>query len=78
VIALSPAALRHLDELTNHYEERGRPEAIVNLMAAVEAAAKHIEQEPKAGLPAPRPYPFLAGPGRLWLNEMALEIRTGC
>jgi len=39
------------------------------MMAAVEAAKQRIADAPAAGLPAPRPYPQLKKPGRLWLKQ---------
>jgi hypothetical protein len=38
-------------------------------MAAVSAAKNRLAAGPEAGLPAPRPYPRLKKPGRLWLKE---------
>jgi len=45
-----------------------RPEAIRNLAYALAEASDLIERQPEGGLPAPRPYPQLAKPGRLWLH----------
>jgi plasmid stabilization system protein ParE len=53
---------------TQHYEHRERPEAIIRLMAAVAEASRRIEANPEVGLPAPRPYPQLARPGRAWVK----------
>ena len=39
-----------------------------NLLAAVDEAIAKIDQKQEAGLPAPRPYPELARPGRLWVK----------
>jgi len=65
---LAPLAGRQVRELQRHYRDLGRPEAIRGLAAALEAAWRPITTAPAAGLPAPRPYPWLAQPGRLWLK----------
>lgn len=63
-----------MDALIAHYEGLGRLAAARNLLAALETAAQRIEANPFAGLPAPRPYPTLAKPGRLWLHAGAYWI----
>ena len=65
----TPKAARQVVELRRHYEERERLEAIAALAAALEAAERRIEDYPEAGLPAPRPYPEVARPGRSWIKE---------
>ena len=69
MIALSPEAEAQLDALIAHYEARGRVEASINLLTALERATTRISERPDAGLPAPRPYPALAKAGRLWVIE---------
>jgi len=69
VIRLSPRAARDLDALLAYYDAHDRAEAVRNLQAAVARAATRIERDPGAGLPAPRPYPSLARPGRRWIRE---------
>jgi plasmid stabilization system protein ParE len=54
--------------LRQHYERLGRPEATRNLVAAIESAWHQIIADPAAGLPAPRPYPNVARPGRAWVQ----------
>lgn len=68
MIRLTPEAEAQLDALLEHYERLGRIEATRNLIATLEAASARIERDPAAGLPAPRPYPSLAKPGRRWLH----------
>jgi plasmid stabilization system protein ParE len=68
VIELSARATRHVAQLEIHYGQLGRPEAIRNLAYALAEAIEKIRWQPHAGLPAPRPYPHLAKPGRLWLH----------
>lgn len=68
MIVLTPRAGRQVRALRRHYEERGRPEATRNLVAAIETAWQQITANPSAGLPAPRPYPQLARPGRAWVQ----------
>jgi plasmid stabilization system protein ParE len=68
LIALSPRATRQIRALRQHYEQRGRQEATRNLVAALESAWRTIKANPTAGLPAPRPYPELARPGRAWVH----------
>ena len=69
MIALSPEAEAQLDALIAHYEARGRVEASINLLNALERARARISESPQLGLSAPRPYPALAKAGRLWLVE---------
>jgi plasmid stabilization system protein ParE len=69
VISLSPEAEVHVDRLIQHFEAKGRLEAAVNLLRALERAKQRIAAAPDAGLPAPRPYPALKRPGRGWIIE---------
>ena len=69
MVELSEEARRHVRSLREFYEEKGRPEAAFNLARALAGAIRRIELAPEAGLPAPRPYPDLAGEGRLWIKE---------
>jgi plasmid stabilization system protein ParE len=68
VIELSPQATAQIAQLEDHYDQIGRPEAIRNLANALAEASDRIERDPAAGLPAPRPYPQLARPGRIWMK----------
>ena len=68
MIALTPEARRHVRALHAYYEEHDRPEAARALRNALTAAWEKITTSPGAGLPAPRPYPGLAQPGRAWLK----------
>ncbi len=67
MIRLSRGAERQLAALLRHYARLGRPEAQQNLLAAIDRAWARLERDPAAGLPAPRPYPSLARPGRAWI-----------
>jgi plasmid stabilization system protein ParE len=69
VIALSREAEAQLDRLIDHFETKGRVEAAVNLMRALERAKVRISAAPDAGLAAPRPYPSLRRDGRRWIAE---------
>ena len=62
----STQAAAHVEALQRHYRARNRLEAARNLAAALAEAEARIERDPGAGLPAPRPYPDLARPGRAW------------
>lgn len=66
MIRLSSDAERHVAELFQHYVRRGRPEAGRSLIAVVDEVVVRIERDPDGGLPAHRPYPALARPGRAW------------
>jgi hypothetical protein len=66
LIELSLAAREQLDALLLHFGLRERSEAIRSLVAAIDHAEKQIESNTAARLPAPRPYPSLARPGRVW------------
>jgi plasmid stabilization system protein ParE len=68
LIPYTARALRQIDDLIEHYEVRGRTEAVRALFVALDQAEGRIEANPAAGLPAPRPYPQLARPGRLRLK----------
>ena len=74
MIALSPEAEAQPDALIAHYEARGRLEASINLLDALERAKTRISEKPDAVLPAPRPYPALAKAGRRWIIEGAYWI----
>jgi hypothetical protein len=69
VIALSFEAQGHVDRLIDYYEFKGRLQASINLLHALERAKVRIARKPEAGLGAPRPYPMLAYPGRRWIIE---------
>lgn len=65
----SPRRLSSNSEgLREHYEDRERPAAIRTLIAALEEANRKIEGNRNVGLAAPRPYPHLARPHRLWIK----------
>jgi len=64
----TPRAAKHVADLLRHYGDLERPEAMRTLLAALREASKTIESDPPAGLMAPRPYPRLAMPGRLWVK----------
>jgi plasmid stabilization system protein ParE len=68
LIEYTPEARRQIADLIEHYSRLERAEAIRNLIIALGAAERRIAQSPKVGLPAPRPYPVLAGRGYLWLK----------
>ncbi len=67
MIGLTARAQRQFRELREHYEDLERLEATRGLIAALEEASRKIERNPAAGLAAPRPYPHLAHPDRLWI-----------
>ncbi len=68
MIALTSEARQHVRALRAYYEERERPEATRALRNAFTTAWEKITTSPAAGLPAPRPYPHLARPGRAWVK----------
>ena len=68
MIVFTPRAARQVRALRQHYQDRERPEATRALVVALESAWQAIITNPAAGLPAPRPYPQLAGPGRAWVQ----------
>jgi plasmid stabilization system protein ParE len=69
LIAFTLEARQYVRSLRVYFEERERPEAARALRNALTAAWEKITTSPAAGLPAPRPYPQLAQPGRLWLKS---------
>jgi plasmid stabilization system protein ParE len=68
VIAYTPRATRQVKDLIQHYEDRGRPEAIRTFLAALDEAERKIAGNPAAGLAAPRPYPRLIRRNRAWVK----------
>ena len=68
MIGLTARAQRQVRELREHYEDLERPEATRGLIAALKVASDRIEKSPAAGLAAPRPYPHLTRPDRLWIK----------
>jgi plasmid stabilization system protein ParE len=54
--------------LHKYYDKLQRPEAVKALIAALDTAWARIMTEPDAGLLAPRPYPEISHPGRLWIK----------
>ena len=69
MIALSRRAEHDLDGPLRHFDRLDRPEAQQSLLAAIDDALNRIEADPPAGLPAPRPYPEVAQPGRAWIKS---------
>ena len=69
MIRLSPAAERQLDELTRHYAERERDEAIDRVVDSVERASARYLANRGLFYDAPRPYPSLLRPGWRWTKE---------
>lgn len=69
MIELSARAERQIADLREAYEEKGRSEAVQNLINAIIRASDRIRLQPYAGLAAPRPYPQLAHPGERWIKE---------
>lgn len=61
--------MRQVAELKDHYAATLRIEAIRNLETALDEASERITFRPMSGLPAPRPYPLLARPGRAWIKS---------
>ena len=68
MIRLSPYARNQLDALIDYYVEKERLSALRKLDAALDRVMDEITQSPRAGLPAPRPYPELAVYGFLWVH----------
>jgi plasmid stabilization system protein ParE len=68
LIVFTPRAARQVRALRQHYQDHERPEATRALVVALESAWQAITTDPAAGLPAPRPYPQLARPGRAWVQ----------
>ncbi len=66
-------ALARIAALRRHYNAKGRPEAARNLTKALRQAMQLINAG--KGLPAPRPYPELAQPGRAWTHAGCYWIR---
>ena len=69
MIAFTPEAQEHLRALFEYYEEHDRTEAARALRTALATAWEKIAASQASGLPAPRPYPRLAQPGRVWIKS---------
>ena len=69
MIDYTDEALQHVRALHRHYDALDRDTAIRSLMRSLADAEARIERTPGAGLPAPRPYPQLARPGRAWIKS---------
>lgn len=65
-VTLGREARRDVAALTRDSERKNRPEAVYNLLVAVNQAMKQIADDPSGGLGAPRPYPAPARPGTTW------------
>jgi plasmid stabilization system protein ParE len=68
-LILTQEARQHVRALRAYYEERDRLEASRALRNALAAAWEKIATSSAPGQPAPRPYPHLVQPGRLWLKS---------
>ena len=68
MIAFTPEARRQVRVLHDHYQERDRTEAVRGLRTSLGTAWEKIVGNRGGGLTAPRPYPHLARPGRLWIK----------
>ncbi len=75
MIGVTPRARRQIAELRFYYERELRLDAARNLNQAIQEAARRIEGDPAAGLPAPRPYPTLARPGQAWIKAGPYRVR---
>ena len=75
MIGITARAARQVDALRRHYRGLQRSEAIRNLDAALEEAARRIMDDSVARLPAPRPYPTLARRGQAWVKAGPYWIR---
>jgi hypothetical protein len=69
LIGYAGEAIDQVRALRRHYETLARDAAIRALDPALADAEAKIERAPSSGLPAPRPNPRLAVPGRLWIKS---------
>lgn len=69
MIELTPEASAQLDALERYYIDKQRPRALRNLGHALAEASLIILNAPERGMPAPRPYPELAGIGLRWIKR---------
>jgi hypothetical protein len=60
-----------------HYQTLGRLEAMQNLAAALDEVERRIVLHQEAGLPAPRPYPWLARRGHRWVKAGRYQAAIG-
>jgi hypothetical protein len=75
LIGVTARALREIAELRFFYERELRLDAIRSLDRAIDEAGVLIERDPGGGLPAPRPYPWVARPGQAWRKVRAYWFR---
>lgn len=78
MIPYTRRAARQVDDLISHYTELNRLEAMSNLLIALQNASALIEKNPTIGVPAPRPYPFLARQGRFWIKSGRYWVGYRC
>ncbi len=69
MIGYTDDAIAQVRALRRHYETIARDAAIRAQDRALTDAEVKIERAPGSGLPAPRPYPRLAVPRRLWIKS---------
>jgi plasmid stabilization system protein ParE len=69
LIEFTPEAERQVDELRSFYIRKLRSDALRNFLASLRAAVDQIERHPNEGKSAPRPYPDLIIPGRVWVKS---------
>lgn len=69
MIRYSAEAIDQIDAFRLHYVAKSRIEAALALDRALDRAEQIIGLHPGAGLVAPRPYPSLERPGRLWVKS---------
>lgn len=74
-IGRTPEARRQARMLAAAYARLERPEAVRNPVIAVAEAARMIERNPAAGLPAPRLYPEPARLGKAWVKVGRYWVR---
>ena len=77
MIRLSAAARAQVAQLTGHYTDKGRDNAIRNLRRSLTAASDRIEAGKGPFFPAPRPYPSLTRLGWQWLKAGSYWIAFG-
>ncbi len=75
MIGITARARRQIAELRSYYERELRLDAARNLNQAIQEAARRIEDDATAGLPAPRPYPALVRPGQAWIKAGPYWVR---
>jgi len=73
-VVFSPIAIQQIAELADHCREKRRPEAIVNLEAAMVEAETMLLADPNRARPFPATYRELYRAGTAWITSGSYRV----